>query len=117
MIPYFVDPTRKPVFPPGLEPDRHGLVAFGGCLSPEILLEAYAKGIFPWTGKPPIPWFSPDPRMVLIPSEVKTSRSMRQLLNRGHFEVRADTHFEQVMSIFLLPLLRISHFSQHSYYC
>jgi leucyl/phenylalanyl-tRNA--protein transferase len=88
---------REPVFPePALaEPD--GLLAVGGDLRPERLLRAYAEGIFPWySEETPILWWSPDPRMVLLPGELHVPRSLRRAL-RGRFEVRADTAFGRVI--------------------
>ena len=82
---YLVNPFRRPVFPEGLVPGENGLVAIGGVLSPEIVLEAYSKGIFPWTGEHPIPWFSPDPRAVLVPGQIKVTRSMRQVLRQERY--------------------------------
>ncbi len=76
----------------------NGLLAAGGDLSPERLLRAYRLGIFPWfSAGEPILWWSPDPRMVLVPSELKIARSMAKTLRRADFEVRADSAFEQVI--------------------
>ncbi|MBE0619814.1 MAG: leucyl/phenylalanyl-tRNA--protein transferase [Burkholderiales bacterium] len=87
-------------FPPLTSALMHpnGLLAAGADLSPERLLAAYRLGIFPWYSEDePILWWSPDPRMVLIPSELKISRSLAKTLrNRGH-EIRFDTAFEAVM--------------------
>jgi leucyl/phenylalanyl-tRNA--protein transferase len=78
------------------EPD--GLLAAGGLLSPEILLKAYRQGIFPWYSQgQPILWWSPDPRCVLFPKQLKISRSLRKTLNKKLFEVRQDTAFREVM--------------------
>jgi len=74
-----------------------GLVAVGGDLRPETLLDAYAKGIFPWYEEDPILWFCPDPRMVLRPRDLRINRSLRRTLRRGRFEVRLDTAFGQVI--------------------
>jgi leucyl/phenylalanyl-tRNA--protein transferase len=75
-----------------------GLLAAGGDLSPQRLLAAYRLGIFPWYNEAePILWWSPDPRMVLFPTQIKLSRSLRKALRRGHFEVRLDTAFAQVV--------------------
>lgn len=82
-----------PVFPDDLSPDDDGLVAVGGDLEVPTLVEAYQKGIFPWTGELPIPWFSPDPRLVLFPTRLHVSRSLRRLLRRGHFTTRFDHDF------------------------
>jgi len=76
----------------------NGLLAAGGDLSPARLLDAYARGIFPWfSAGQPILWWSPDPRLVLIPGELKISRSLRKTLVKGAFEVRADSVFREVM--------------------
>ncbi|MFQ5877010.1 MAG: leucyl/phenylalanyl-tRNA--protein transferase [Acidobacteriota bacterium] len=74
-----------------------GLVAVGGDLSAKTLLDAYSKGIFPWYEEEPILWFSPDPRVVLVPSAIRISRSTRRALKRNRFEVRLDTAFERVI--------------------
>jgi leucyl/phenylalanyl-tRNA--protein transferase len=84
-------------FPDGLEPDEDGLVALGGVLTPELVIEAYRKGMFPWTGDHPIPWFSPDPRLVLFPRDVHVSRSLRKVIRRGTYEVRFDHAFDQTI--------------------
>ena len=76
----------------------NGLLAVGGDLSPSRLIEAYRHGIFPWFNEgEPILWWSPDPRMVLFPQELKISRSLRKTLKRGNYEIRADSVFKQVM--------------------
>ncbi len=81
-----------------LEPN--GLLAAGGDLSSERLLEAYRRGIFPWYGEgQPILWWSPDPRMILIPSEVHISRKMRSFMRKTQdiYELRFNSAFEQVI--------------------
>lgn len=78
--------------------EPNGLLAAGADLSPERLLEAYRRGIFPWFSPgEPILWWSPDPRMVLVPGEMKVSRSLAKRLRRGDYEIRVDTAFEAVM--------------------
>jgi len=78
--------------------EPNGLLAAGGDLSPERLLLAYRHGIFPWFGEgQPILWWSPDPRMVLFPHELKVSRSLAKTLRKRPFEVRMDTAFSTVM--------------------
>jgi leucyl/phenylalanyl-tRNA--protein transferase len=78
--------------------DPNGLLAAGADLSPDRLLQAYHHGIFPWFSPgEPILWWSPDPRMVLVPSELKVSRSLAKTLNKPFYEVRADTAFRAVM--------------------
>jgi len=94
---HLLDTERPPVFPEFLSPDDNGLIALGGALTPEVIIEAYSKGIFPWTGRDPIPWFSPDPRMLLYPAAVRVRRSLRQTLRRGVLEVREDTCFRPLM--------------------
>jgi leucyl/phenylalanyl-tRNA--protein transferase len=85
-------------FPDPEQADESGLVAFGGDLSVGRLLEAYRRGIFPWyePGEP-ILWWSPDPRLILEPDELKVSRSLRASLRKGTYEVRVDTAFAQVI--------------------
>ncbi len=82
----------------------NGLLAAGGSLSAHCLLDAYRQGIFPWfnTGEP-ILWWSPNPRMVLIPAEFKISRSLRKTLRDKSYEVRTDSAFEQVMRACAAP--------------
>lgn len=93
---YLVRPGR-PAFPHDLVPDRFGLVALGGHMNAETLVEAYAKGIFPWSGEDPIPWFSPDPRLILEPSHLHVGKSLEKNLRRGRYEVRYDTRYLDVM--------------------
>ncbi len=76
----------------------NGLLAAGGDLSPERLLEAYHSGIFPWfNANETILWWSPDPRMVLFPSELRISRSLNKILRNSNYEVRVDSAFSQVI--------------------
>nr|VFK10195.1 MAG: leucyl/phenylalanyl-tRNA--protein transferase [Candidatus Kentron sp. LPFa]VFK26263.1 MAG: leucyl/phenylalanyl-tRNA--protein transferase [Candidatus Kentron sp. LPFa] len=78
--------------------DPNGLLAVGGDLEPARLLFAYRNGIFPWYSEgEPILWWSPDPRMVLFPQEMKVSRSLRKTLRRGHLRVTYDRCFPTVM--------------------
>lgn len=71
----------------------------GGRPDPEMLLDAYSRGIFPWPHDGlPLLWFCPDPRFVLVPAEAHVGRSLRKRMRRGDFEVRADTAFAEVMS-------------------
>lgn len=77
---------------------KDGLLAFGGDLSEERLITAYENGIFPWYSEgSPILWWSPDPRLILMPEELKVSRSLRKVINKGIFKVTMDTSFEQVI--------------------
>jgi leucyl/phenylalanyl-tRNA--protein transferase len=78
---------------------KDGLLAVGGDLSPERLVSAYKKGIFPWySNEEPILWWSPDPRFVLYPDKLKVSKSMRKILRDQPFKVTFNTDFEQVIS-------------------
>jgi leucyl/phenylalanyl-tRNA--protein transferase len=82
----------------------NGLLCAGGDLSPERLLDAYSHGIFPWFSEgDPILWWSPDPRMVLFPGELKVSRSLRRTLARDVFETRFDTAFSEVINACAAP--------------
>lgn len=97
MIPWLTDDTPFPSVERALR-SPNGLLAAGGDLSVPRLLAAYRSGIFPWFNPgEPILWWCPDPRMVLIPGELRVSRSLAKILRSGRFEVRCDTVFEQVM--------------------
>jgi leucyl/phenylalanyl-tRNA---protein transferase len=99
MIP-LLRPTDPPeAFPPVdcalTEPD--GLLCAGGDLSPARLLAAYRRGIFPWYSEgQPILWWSPDPRLVLLPAELKISRSLAKTLRNRGFRVSFDRCFATV---------------------
>jgi leucyl/phenylalanyl-tRNA--protein transferase len=78
--------------------EPNGLLAAGGELSAQRLLEAYRTGIFPWYGEgQPVLWWSPDPRMVLFTEEFRLSRSLSKTVRRKLFEVRFDTAFDDVI--------------------
>jgi len=78
--------------------DPNGLLAAGGDLSQERLLEAYRRGIFPWFSRgEPILWWSPDPRMVLYAGELKVSRSLAKNLRNKGYRVTVDTAFQEVL--------------------
>lgn len=85
-------------FPPASMAQKDGLLAIGGDLSPERLIEAYKNGIFPWYSEDyPIMWWSPDPRMIMFPKDFKRAKNLRRLVNRGVFEVKFDNNFKNVM--------------------
>ncbi len=87
------------VFPPVEMSEPDGLLAIGGDLSPSRLLLAYSQGIFPWFSEgEPLLWWSPDPRSVIFPEELKVSKSMRNVLNRGMFRISFDQAFQEVMT-------------------
>jgi leucyl/phenylalanyl-tRNA--protein transferase len=76
----------------------NGLLCAGGDLSPQRIVAAYRQGIFPWfSAGQPILWWSPDPRMVLFPSEFRISRSLRRSLRATSYEVRLDSAFPEVI--------------------
>ena len=78
--------------------DAEGLVAIGGDLNPERLVNAYKAGVFPWYEEgSEILWWCPDPRLVLFPDELKVSKSMRRLLNKDAFDVTFNQNFEEVI--------------------
>jgi leucyl/phenylalanyl-tRNA--protein transferase len=86
-------------FPPVEHAVKSGLLAVGGDLSPERLLAAYREGIFPWYAEgEPILWWSPDPRFVLLPDELRISRSMRQFLKKGLVRITFDQDFRGVIA-------------------
>ncbi len=104
MLPWL--PEHPVHFPPAdtalREPD--GLLAAGGALSPAWLLAAYRRGIFPWySDDQPILWWSPDPRMVLFPENIRVRRSLAKRLRHGGFTVTADRAFDAVMSACAAP--------------
>ncbi|HEX9665770.1 MAG TPA: leucyl/phenylalanyl-tRNA--protein transferase [Thermodesulfobacteriota bacterium] len=86
------------VFPDPRCAESDGLVAVGGDLRIERLILAYQNGIFPWYSEGyPILWFSPDPRLIMFPDQLRVSRSLRRVINSGVFEVRFDTCFEEAI--------------------
>src|SRR5712691_5661687 len=103
MIPWL---TSDLSFPP---PERaliepNGLLALGGDLSCKRLIQAYSKGIFPWFNEDePILWWSPDPRMVLFPAELKIARSLRKALQKHDYQISADRSFDQVIAACAIP--------------
>lgn len=85
-------------FPPVEQASPDGLLAVGGDLRQERLLEAYRHGIFPWySNDQPILWWSPDPRTVLFPDKLHISRSLKRSLRPDIFSVTLDTKFREVM--------------------
>ncbi len=84
------------IFPNPRLSSPEGLIAWGGDLNPNRILSAYMKGIFPWYNEnDPILWWSPDPRLILYPKDIKISKSLKRSMKK--FEVRIDTNFEAVM--------------------
>jgi leucyl/phenylalanyl-tRNA--protein transferase len=98
----WLSPERPPdAFPPVEQAltEPNGLLAAGGDLTPQRLLAAYKRGIFPWyQDGQPILWWSPDPRAVLKPEALKVSRSLRRSMRNRGFEFRIDTAFDAVVA-------------------
>src|SRR5262245_3627175 len=91
-------------FPPVDLSTPEGLLAVGGDLRPERLLEAYRHGIFPWySDEQPILWWSPDPRTVLFPENLHVPRSLEKSLRSGQFSVTLDRCFRDVIRQFAGP--------------
>ncbi|WP_415842834.1 leucyl/phenylalanyl-tRNA--protein transferase, partial [Nocardia ninae] len=94
---YLADPDQP--FPPVELADPSGLVAFGGDLSPERLLSAYSAGIFPWYNPgETIHWYCPDPRSILVPTDLRVSKSYRRSVANTDYAVTMDRAFAEVMS-------------------
>jgi leucyl/phenylalanyl-tRNA--protein transferase len=85
------------VFPPVDHSEPDGLLAIGGDLSTERLLLAYHKGIFPWYEGEYILWWCPDPRFILLPEELKVSRTMKRLLKKNAFDFTINKAFAEVI--------------------
>ncbi|MDR3074225.1 MAG: leucyl/phenylalanyl-tRNA--protein transferase, partial [Deltaproteobacteria bacterium] len=97
-MPVFLRPGQR-AFPPLRAASGEGLLAIGGELSRERLLDAYAQGIFPWYDETvPVLWWSPPERCLLRPTEVHVPRSLRRVINARHFTVTVDTAFAEVIA-------------------
>lgn len=91
-------------FPPAWLARSDGLLCIGGDLSPRRLILAYQMGIFPWFSEnEPILWWSPDPRLVLYPDQIKLSRSLKKKIRKHPFDIRMDTAFPQVITACAQP--------------
>lgn len=98
MVPWLRTSSLFPPIDAALD-DPNGLLAAGGDLSPERLVDAYRHGIFPWyNGGQPILWWSPNPRMVLLLDEFKLSRSLAKVVRQHRFEIRVDSAFKDVIT-------------------
>jgi leucyl/phenylalanyl-tRNA--protein transferase len=103
MIPWLTDNAPFPPVAQSLN-EPNGLLAAGGALNPERLMDAYRHGIFPWFSPgDPLLWWSPDPRMILMPDEFRLSGSLARVLRKNIFTVRTDSAFEQVMRACAAP--------------
>ncbi|WP_036157101.1 leucyl/phenylalanyl-tRNA--protein transferase [Maribacter forsetii] len=93
---YFL--TDELIFPPVDSANVEGLLAVGGDLSPERLLLAYQSGIFPWFDNDAIIlWWSPDPRMILYPDQIRISKSMRKVIRNKQFRLTKNMCFREVL--------------------
>ena len=88
---------KELIFPPVHLAEPDGLLAMGGDLSTDRILLAYRSGIFPWYEGDTILWWSPDPRFVLFPDELKVSKSIKPLLNSNRFTFTTNKAFKQVI--------------------
>lgn len=84
-------------FPPVEEAMDDGLLAIGGDISPERLLLAYQQGIFPWYNEDLPLWWSPDPRFVLFPDELRIHKSMRSIIQKNVFSFTVNQSFSEVL--------------------
>ncbi len=103
---YWLSEQDETLFPPVETALRHpnGLIAVGGNLSPQRLINAYRQGIFPWYEEgQPILWWSPDPRALLYPERLRVTRSLRKRLRNGGFRVTLDQAFGEVISACAAP--------------
>lgn len=97
-MPIYLLPDDELVFPDPRLANPDGILAVGGDLSPERVLLAYRHGIFPWYNPgEPILWWSPDPRLVLFPEELRVSKSMRPFFNQKKFDWTIDRDFHAVI--------------------
>ena len=97
MIPWLGPRTPFPPLDSAMD-EPNGLLAASPDLTPERLVEAYRRGIFPWySGDQPVLWWSPDPRMVLFTDAFRVARSLRRVVKEERFTIRADTAFRAVM--------------------
>ena len=91
--------TDELIFPHPSLANKDGLLAAYGDLSPQRLLLAYCNGIFPWYSEgDPILWWSPDPRFILYPKDIRISHSMRKILKKNLFKITYDTCFRDVIT-------------------
>lgn len=98
---YVLSLDEQSAFPPLNQAltNPNGLIAIDGELTSKRLLEAYSHGIFPWFSEgEPIMWWSPDPRMVLFPQELKVSNSLKKTIKKQIFEVKTNTAFREVIT-------------------
>ena len=87
------------VFPSPRRADSHGIVAYGGDLKPQRIIQAYKNGIFPWfESDDNLLWWSPDPRMILYPDKIKVSKSLKSFIKKTTLKVTFNNDFEEVIN-------------------
>jgi leucyl/phenylalanyl-tRNA--protein transferase len=92
------------MFPPVEHANEFGVVCWGGKLSPEVLLDAYSRGIFPWPHRGlPMLWFAPPERAILFVDELYVNARLRRALRQANYEIRFDTCFEKVIEACAAP--------------
>ncbi|MDC7125322.1 MAG: leucyl/phenylalanyl-tRNA--protein transferase [Spirochaetales bacterium] len=94
----YLDENTRISFPLPEEASEDGVVAWGGNLSPGMLLSAYSQGVFPWYDEFPILWWNPDPRCVLFPEKLHVSKRMERTLKSGKFIIKSDSNFKDVIT-------------------
>ena len=92
---YLLDPNHH-LFPDANLADDEGLLAIGGDLSTNRLIKAYENGIFPWYDEDPILWWSPNPRFIVYPKNIRISKSMRPIFNGCKFRYTINNNFNLI---------------------
>ena len=86
------------IFPSPRSANEHGVVAYGGDLNPNRIIQAYKQGIFPWfESDDNLLWWSPNPRMILYPEKIKISKSLKLVIKKNTFKVTFNKDFEEVI--------------------
>ena len=86
------------IFPSPRSANEHGVVAYGGDLNPNRIIQAYRQGIFPWfESDDNLLWWSPNPRMILYPEKIKISKSLKLVIKKNTFKVTFNKDFEEVI--------------------
>ena len=86
------------IFPSPRSANRHGVVAYGGDLHPNRIIEAYKNGIFPWfESDDNLMWWSPDPRMILYPNKIKISKSLNSFIKKTPLKITFNKDFDEVI--------------------
>ena len=86
------------IFPSPRSANEHGVVAYGGALNPNRIIQAYKQGIFPWfESDDNLLWWSPNPRMILYPEKIKISKSLKSVIKKNIFKVTFNKDFEEVI--------------------